>query len=135
MLLAQPIFLHYTQAELDLLHGNLTLKDFTKEGIADKAAVELVANVHHEFDDGIKGGLVRIGTKDGRSLESHILLPLGDASRPMSRRELDRKISGLLRVLDDHAVFERRPEANCLIDHLEDADPTDLARITSPTGK
>jgi 2-methylcitrate dehydratase PrpD len=117
-----------------LLRGNLTLKDFTKEGIAEKATKELAAKIRHEFDDGIEGGLVRVTMKDGKLHESHIPVPLGDAAKPM-RRE------GLLEKFRECSRYSVTPLSSTaveslinLIDNLEDADPTDLAKITSPSG-
>jgi 2-methylcitrate dehydratase PrpD len=89
-------FLHYTQAKLD--------RNFDQRGR-------------------IKGG---IGTKDGRSLESHILLPLGDASRPMSRESLIEKFRDCCEYSVTTLSSSAVQNLIDLIDHLEVADPTDF---------
>lgn len=88
-----------------LVKGDVTLTDFTHEGLFDPAVRELAAKINVQVDDEIEREWSRnvsptrlvVDTDDGE-VGVRIDLPRGNASAPMSRDDFDRKMRGCLAI-------------------------------------
>ena len=70
-----------------LVHGNVTLADFTLEGLKDAAALAVSARTSYRLDDAVKGAAVNIKLSDGR-FEARVETPLGHHTRPVPVEKL-----------------------------------------------
>lgn len=66
-----------------LARGQVTLADFTPDGIGDEAAAAVAGKTTYALDDGLRGALVKVVTEDGRERQAHIETPLGHPARPV----------------------------------------------------
>jgi 2-methylcitrate dehydratase PrpD len=73
-----------------LAHGEVTLADFTPEGLADPSALTIAERTTYRLDDAITGALVTATGADGRTTEARVAQPLGHPSRPVP---LDRLVA------------------------------------------
>ncbi len=74
-----------------LVHGGVSLRDFTAEGLADEPSLQVADRITYRLDDSVRGGIVKVTTTDGRELVAAIGAPLGDASRPLTDERLEAK--------------------------------------------
>lgn len=74
-----------------LVHGKLTLGDFTELGMRDDATDALAQRTTYRLDPAVDGGVVTVTLTDGRRLEVAVGCPLGDATRPMTQAQLEAK--------------------------------------------
>ncbi|HEY7301297.1 MAG TPA: MmgE/PrpD family protein [Xanthobacteraceae bacterium] len=90
-----------------LVHGSVTLGDFTFEGLRDGAALAVAERTVCRFDQPVRGALVKVRTTGGTDHEAAIELPLGHKSRPVSRERLVKKFRDCCR----HAAQPMAPES------------------------
>jgi 2-methylcitrate dehydratase PrpD len=74
-----------------LVHGSVTLQDFTPHGLRDAVALAIAEHTTCRFDDAAKGAIVRVRTTDGRLHQANVETPLGHKSRPVPRKKLIEK--------------------------------------------
>jgi 2-methylcitrate dehydratase PrpD len=88
--------IQYSVAKV-LTQGELTLHDFTPQGLQDETTLAVTGRTSVSFDETMRGGCVRVRTPDGRVLEAQVETPLGHPSRPMSEQQLVRKFTDCCR--------------------------------------
>jgi len=71
-----------------LVHGQLTLGDFTPEALRDEATLAFTSRMEHAFDASMEGGSVEIWTQAGERYAKTVTTPLGHPARPMSLSRL-----------------------------------------------
>ena len=74
-----------------LARGNVSLGDFTTNGIRDPRALAIAALTTYRLDDSVRGGRVEVRTPDGRILQASVEVPLGHPSRPVPDERLRQK--------------------------------------------
>ena len=125
--------LQYSTAAM-LVHGQVGVRSYTDEAIADPRVLELAGKVRHEtreyasYPAAFPGG-VRITTKDGRTLEADFPHQLGGPENPMSPGEVRAKFRGNGSLALGDSALEALEEA---VLSLEDHD--DLARSSIAAG-
>jgi len=115
-----------------LVGGDVTLADFSPQGLNDAAVSAIAGRTSCRLDDGVSGAVVEVRMGDGRRLEAHVETPLGHPSRPVSHERLVEKFRdccghGAQRLTADHV--ER---LIALIDDLDRLD--DIARLVALAG-
>jgi 2-methylcitrate dehydratase PrpD len=80
-----------------LSQGELTLRDYTPDGIRNAEALAVVDRISMVFDEAASGGAVRVRVRSGRTLDARVQAPLGHPSRPMSDEQLMRKFADCCR--------------------------------------
>jgi 2-methylcitrate dehydratase PrpD len=114
-----------------LVHGNVTLRDFTFGGLRDRAALAVAECTVCRFDQSAPGAVVKVRTTGGADYQAAIEVPLGHKSRPVSRERLVEKFRDCCR----HAAQPMRPDSIedviACIDNLSDLD--DVRRIVDFT--
>ena len=113
-----------------LLYGDLTLKDFTPDGVCDAKASELAQHITYSLKEGVEGGIVKIVLKDGESKELHVRFPLGHLSRPVPMDRLMAKFEDCCRYSVKPLSSDKVKRLAALIANLEDSDIRELASIT-----
>ncbi|MEA3027001.1 MAG: hypothetical protein QOF91_2286, partial [Alphaproteobacteria bacterium] len=112
-----------------LSHGEVTLADFTTDGIGDAGAIALAQRISHSFDDQVRGGIVEVLMKDGRSLKVQVEIPLGHPSRPVPHKRVLAKFRDCCRY---STVPLSAGQIQKLIDLIEDIEEvSDVAELTS----
>jgi 2-methylcitrate dehydratase PrpD len=74
-----------------LVLGDLSLDAFTPQGLNDAVSLALAERLSYHLNDEIKGAVVTIKTKDGRSIDARVEVPLGHRSRPVTDERLFEK--------------------------------------------
>lgn len=116
-----------------ILHrGSAGVADFSDESIAEPELLDSARRVRMQVDPEIDaaypaawGARVEIVTRDGRSLSAFVDCPKGDPGNPLSRQELERKVTNLAQHF---AVCEAEDMARAI------ADIWTLPRRTSLAG-
>lgn len=105
-----------------LVHGNITLADFTSQGLKDAAALDVAARTSYRLDDAVKGAVVNIKLNDGQHLEACVETPLGHHTRPVPMERLIEKFRDCCR----HTLTPLAPvRVRELISLIEDLDQLD----------
>jgi 2-methylcitrate dehydratase PrpD len=117
-----------------LVHGDVTLADVTKDGLAEEASLALAGRTSCAFDDSVKGARVRVSLSGGGQREVSVETPLGHRSRPLPYDRL----MGKFRDCCGHASVRLAPEAVerliALVDGLENCeDVAQLAALANGT--
>jgi 2-methylcitrate dehydratase PrpD len=115
-----------------LVHGNVKLKDFTHDGLRDRAALAVAERTSCSFDDRAKGAVVTVGTVGGQRHRGTVETPLGNRSRPISRERLLEKFRDCCGHAARPMTSEAIEEIVDMIDHLADLD--DVRRIANLAG-
>jgi 2-methylcitrate dehydratase PrpD len=105
-----------------LVHGNVTLADFSFEGLQDAATLEVAARLSYHLDDAVKGAVVNIKLNDGRSLEARVNTPLGHRTRSVPMEKLIEKFRDCCRHTLMPLAPDRVGEIISLIENLEQLD-------------
>lgn len=66
-----------------LSRGDVTLADFTADGLRDETALQVADKITYALDDSVRGAVVNVSLTGGRSLEERVEMPLGHPSRPV----------------------------------------------------
>jgi 2-methylcitrate dehydratase PrpD len=115
-----------------LVHGSVKLKDFTQDGLRDRATLAVAESTSCSFDDQAKGAVVKVRAVGGQEHRATVETPLGHRSRPVSRERLVEKF----RDCCGHAARPMTSEAIEkiveMIDRLVDLD--DVRRIANLAG-
>jgi 2-methylcitrate dehydratase PrpD len=110
-----------------LVHGNVTLGDFTHDGLRDRAALAVAERTVCHFDQSAPGAIVKVRTTGGADYQAAIEVPLGHKSRPVSRERLVEKFRDCCR----HAAQPMPPDSIeniiMLIDNLPELN--DVRRL------
>ena len=114
-----------------LARGDLVLSDFTDEGIKDPTANAIASHIGYTLQGGIKGGLVKVSTNDGREHQAHIEAPLGHPSRPVPYERLVKKFRDCCRYSVNPLSADRIERLLAVIDNLEHEDFRMLAKLSS----
>jgi 2-methylcitrate dehydratase PrpD len=114
-----------------LLYGDLTLKDFTPQGVRDDKAVELAQRITYSFKERVEGGIVKITTRDGATKELHVRFPLGHLSRPVPMERLIAKFEDCCRYAVHPLSGDKVKRLADLIANLENSDVRELAATTA----
>jgi 2-methylcitrate dehydratase PrpD len=96
-----------------LCHGEVTLADFTPEGITDARALALAQRISHSFDDRLRGGRLDVVMVDGQRAQAHVEVPLGHPSRPVPPGRVVAKFRDCCR-------YAARPLSASQVQHLID---------------
>ena len=105
-----------------LVHGNVTLADFTSQGLKDAATLDVAARTSYRLADAVKGAVVNIKLNDGQRLEARVETPLGHHTRPVPMEQLIEKFRDCCR----HALMPLAPDrVRELISLIEDLDQLD----------
>lgn len=104
-----------------LLHGRLTLREFSPAALADPAARALMARMELVVDPAAHGErqTVEVETRDGRRLTSRVELPLGHWDNPLSDADLQAKF---LRLAGAALGAARAAKAAALVARVEQPD-------------
>ncbi|MBM4261901.1 MAG: MmgE/PrpD family protein [Deltaproteobacteria bacterium] len=118
-----------------LVHGDVTLADFTPRGLRDAATLELAARTAHRLDDAVKGAVVNVNLSDGQRLEARVETALGHRSRPVPTEQLREKFRDCCRHTIQPLSRDRVDELIALIESLEQLeDMGRLSMLASGTG-
>ena len=118
--------LQYSTAAM-LVHGQVGVRSYTDEAIADPRVLELAAKVRHEpreyasYPAAFPGG-VRITMKDGRTLEADFPHQLGGPENPMSPGEVRAKFRGNGSLALGDSALEALEEAVLSLEDHDDLD-------------
>jgi 2-methylcitrate dehydratase PrpD len=96
-----------------LCHGEVTLADFTADGIADASALALAQRISHSFDDQVRGGRLEVLMVDGQRVQAYVEVPLGHPSRPVPSERIVAKFRDCCR-------YAARPLSASQVQHLID---------------
>jgi len=93
------------------VNGNVTLSDFTPDGMKQAAASELADRVDYSIDESLnQSAIVEVTTKRGQTLRQRVDNPLGSAEHPMSYEQIVAKFKDCakhsVRPLSDKTVAE-----------------------------
>jgi 2-methylcitrate dehydratase PrpD len=110
-----------------LVHGNVTLGDFTFGGLRDGIALVLAERTVCRFDQSARVAVVKVHTTGGVDYEAAIELPLGHKSRPVSREHLVEKFRDCCRYAAQPLPPDSVENIIMLIDNLPELD--DVRRI------
>jgi 2-methylcitrate dehydratase PrpD len=111
-----------------LCHGEVSLADFTAEGIRDEAAIAIAERTRYAVDEAMEGGIVKVVTTDGRSPEAYIKVPLGHPSRPVPYERLVAKFKDCCGYAITPLTTNDVDALIALVENLEEVD--DMARLT-----
>ncbi len=114
--------LQYSTAAM-LVHGSVGLTTYTPEALADERVLGLARQVRYETKDyasypGAFPGGVRIGLRDGRTLEADLPYQLGAPENPMSAEQVRAKFRENAALAG--GSFEALEEAVLELDHRDD---------------
>jgi 2-methylcitrate dehydratase PrpD len=128
----QPPFIYTNIQEFgvfakSLVHGNITLADFTSQGLKDAATPDVAARTSYRLDDAVKGAVVNIMLNDGRRLEARIETPLGHHTRPVPMEQLIEKFRDCCRHTPTPLAPDRVREPISLIEGLDQLD--DMSKL------
>jgi 2-methylcitrate dehydratase PrpD len=108
-----------------LVHGSVTLKDFTHDGLRDQAALAVAERTSCSFDETAKGAVVKVRGVGGQERRTAVETPLGHKSRRVSRERLVEKF----RDCCTHAARPMTPEAiGEIVDMIDRLDGLDDVR-------
>jgi len=105
-----------------LVHGNVTLADFTFQGLKDAATLALGACTSYRLDDAVKGAVVNVKLDNGQRLEARVKTPLGDPARPVPMEQLIEKFRDCCRHTINPLAPDRVRELVALVENLEQLD-------------
>lgn len=74
-----------------LAHRAVVLADFAPAGLRDELALGVAERTTYRLDDDVRGGIVIVRTRDGRTLRAGVETPLGHPERPISEERLHAK--------------------------------------------
>jgi 2-methylcitrate dehydratase PrpD len=105
-----------------LVHGNVTLADFTLEGLKDAATLEVSERTSYRLNDAVPGAVINIALNDGQRLEARIETPLGDPERPVPMEQLREKFRDCCRHTMNPLPPNRVGELVSLVESLDRLD-------------
>jgi len=105
-----------------LVHGNVTLADFTLQGLKDAATLKVSACTSYRLDDAVKGAVVNVKLDNGQRLEARVKTPLGDPARPVPMEQLIEKFRDCCRHTINPLAPDRVRELVALVENLEQLD-------------
>ncbi len=117
-----------------LVHGNVTLADFTSQGLKDAAALDVAARTSYRLDDAVKGAVVNIKLNDGQRLEARVETPLGHHTRPVPTEQLREKFRDCCRHSLTPLTFDQVSELISLIEDLDQLDDVSKLPILTTGG-
>jgi 2-methylcitrate dehydratase PrpD len=115
-----------------LVHGNVTLADFTSQGLKDAATLDVAARTSYRLADAIKGAVVNIMLNDGQRLEACVERPLGHQTRPVPIERLIEKFRDCCRHTLTPLAPDRVRELISLIEGLDQLDDMSKLPILAP---
>ena len=117
-----------------LINGEVTLADFTPEGMAQPDVLLLAQRMEHSYDDSLeqRNGIMEVFTTSGAHLTQRVDVPLGQPDNPLS----DEQLAAKFRDCASHSLLSVSSEA---VEHaiemaanLEDlSDVSALADVVS----
>ena len=116
-----------------LCHGEVTLADFTTDGIVDAGALALAQRVSHSFDDRVRGGRIEVVTLDGQRAQAHVEVPLGHPSRPVPPERIVAKFRDCCRYAAHTLSASRVQHLVDMVENLENVADV-AALITTANG-
>ena len=112
-----------------LVHGNVTLADFTESGLKDEAVLRVSDNtIYHLNDDG-SGATVKITLTDGTDRTAQIAQPLGSSARPISDDRLKDKFRDCCRHATSPLTHTHVEALIEMVDNLETL--SDVGKLTA----
>jgi 2-methylcitrate dehydratase PrpD len=105
-----------------LVHGNVTLADFTLQGLKDAPTLEVSERTSYLLDDAVKGAVVNVALNDGRRLEARVETPLGDPTRPVPMKQQREKFRDCCRHTIKPLPSNRVGELVSLVENLDQLD-------------
>jgi 2-methylcitrate dehydratase PrpD len=115
-----------------LVHGDVTLVDFTEAGLTDEAALRLSDCTTYCLNDEISGAMVKVTTADGVEHAVHIDQPLGSPARPISTDLLEDKFRDCCGHAASNLTETQIESLIGMVDNLETLD--DVGRLTELAG-
>jgi 2-methylcitrate dehydratase PrpD len=111
-----------------LVNGEVTLSDFTSEGLRQPGPLALAATSHYRLDPGLAphAGAVELLMRSGETVREQVDVPLGHPARPLSWDQLVDKFKDCASHAPYPLTEESLRKVIDLIDHLEDVDDVSL---------
>ena len=92
-----------------LINGEVTLADFTPEGMAQPDVLQLAQRMEHSYDDSLeqRNGIMEVFTTSGAHLTQRVDVPLGQPDNPLS----DEQLAAKFRDCASHSLLPVSSEA------------------------
>ena len=92
-----------------LINGEVTLADFTPEGMAQPDVLQLAQRMEHSYDDSVeqRNGIMEVFTTSGAHLTQRVDVPLGQPDNPLS----DEQLAAKFRDCASHSLLPVSSEA------------------------
>ena len=92
-----------------LINGEVTLADFTPEGMAQPDVLQLAQRMEHSYDDSVeqRNGIMEVFTNSGAHLTQRVDVPLGQPDNPLS----DEQLAAKFRDCASHSLLPVSSEA------------------------
>ena len=92
-----------------LINGEVTLADFTPEGMAQPDVLQLAQRMEHSYDDSVeqRNGIMEVLTTSGAHLTQRVDVPLGQPDNPLS----DEQLAAKFRDCASHSLLPVSSEA------------------------
>ena len=92
-----------------LINGEVTLADFTPEGMAQPDVLQLAQRMEHSYDDSLeqRNGIMEVFTNSGAHLTQRVDVPLGQPDNPLS----DEQLAAKFRDCASHSLLPVSSEA------------------------
>ncbi len=92
-----------------LINGEVTLADFTPEGMAQPDVLRLAQLINHSYDASLdqRNGIMEMFTSDGSHLIQRVDVPLGQPDNPLS----DEQLAAKFRDCASHSLMPLSPQA------------------------
>ena len=103
-----------------LVNGNLTLADFTPDGLRQPEALRISEGMTHSIEDDLGGSaVVEVTLTSAERLVCRVDKPLGHLSKPMSYSQIVNKFMDCAQYAATPLQREKLEELVDLVDHLE----------------
>jgi 2-methylcitrate dehydratase PrpD len=118
-----------------LANGDVTLADFTPEGLRQPEAMRIAERMGYSIDDTLgTSGVVEVATVTGQHYVGRVDTPLGHPARPLTQAQTIGKFRECARYADAPIPKEALDEVIELVDQLERVpDVSVLPALVSPT--
>ena len=92
-----------------LINGEVTLADFTPQGMAQPDVLQLAQRIEHSYDPAMdqRNGIMEVFTTDGSHLVQRVDVPLGQPDNPLT----DAQLAAKFRDCASHSLLPPSPQA------------------------
>jgi 2-methylcitrate dehydratase PrpD len=115
-----------------LVHGDVTLSDFTTDGLNDKSALELSDRITCRLADDISGATVSVTLTNGETRSAEVAHALGSSARPISSDRLKEKFRDCCVHAASPMESDQIDRLIEMVDNLEALD--DVSKLTALAG-